>query len=53
MKDEIAKEVLDAKKALQSETLDLVARATGKVLDETVDAKKDSALIARAIKEVQ
>ncbi len=49
-KDEISKEIEGAKKALQSEALELVAMATGKVLEEKIDAKKDSALIKKALK---
>ncbi len=49
---EIAKEVEQAKKALHNETLELVAEATGKVLNEKVDTKTDATLIATAVKEV-
>lgn len=49
---EIAKEVEQVKKALHNETLELVAEATGKVLNEKVDAKTDATLIATAVKEV-
>lgn len=52
-KDELNKEIEAAKKDLKDETLDLVALATGKVLEEKVDAKKDSALISKALKEAK
>ena len=50
---EIAKEVEQAKKALHNETLELVAEATGKVLGEKLDAKKDAKLISTALKEAE
>ncbi len=49
-RDEIGREVESARKALQSETLELVAMASGKILDEKIDTKKDGELIRRAIK---
>lgn len=52
-KDEIAQEVAAAKQALHNETLDLVAAASGKVLDEKIDATKDAKLIERAVKEAK
>ena len=52
-RDEILKEVESAKRALYNDTLELVAEATGAVLGEKVDAKTDSRLIERAIKEAR
>ena len=49
-REEMAKELAGAKAALKSETIELVALATGKILDEKVDARKDSALIEKALK---
>lgn len=49
-REELAREVEGAKKALQSETIELVAMATGKIVEEKVDAKKDAALIEKALK---
>lgn len=51
--DEISKEIEGAKSALQSEAMELVAMATGKVLDEKIDTKKDGALIEKALKEAK
>lgn len=48
--DDITKEVEAAKKSLYNETLDLVADATGTVLREKVDQKRDETLIERAVK---
>ncbi len=52
-RDEISKEIEGAKSALRSEALELVALATGSVLGEKVDAKKDKALIEKALKEAK
>ena len=52
-RDEITKEISKAKQDLQSETLDLVALATAKVLDEKVDSKKDGSLISKSIEELK
>jgi F-type H+-transporting ATPase subunit b len=41
------------RKALEKEIVGLVADATGVIIDEKVDAKKDSELIERAIREQQ
>lgn len=49
----IKNEVEKAKVELKKETLDLVAHATGVVLGESVDAKKNEALIKKALKETQ
>lgn len=51
--EEIAKEVASAKIALQEDALELVALATGKVIDEKIDTKKDSQLITKALKEAK
>ena len=48
---EIAKEVIAAKKALHNETVELVARATEKVVGKTVDAKLDNVVIEESLKE--
>ena len=48
--DDITQEVEAAKKSLYNETLELVADATGTVLHEKVDQKKDESLIQRAVK---
>ncbi len=40
-----------AKKALHNETVELVARATEKVVGKTVDAKLDNAVIEESLKE--
>ena len=47
--DDITKEVEAAKKSLYNETLGLVADATGAVLREKVDQKRDETLIERAV----
>jgi len=44
---------LSAKKALQNETLNLVAQATEKVVGETVTAKVDEKVVAAALKEAK
>ena len=49
----IAKEVIAAKKALHNETVELVARATEKVVGKTVDARLDNAVIEESLKESQ
>ena len=51
--DDIAKEVLAAKKQLHNETLELVAAATEKVIGKAHTAKADKAVIASALKEAQ
>lgn len=51
--DDITKEVEAAKKSLYNETLTLVADATGTLLHEKVDQKKDETLIKRAVKEAE
>ena len=48
--DAIAKEVIAAKKALHNETIDLVAKATEKVVGKTVNASIDKTLIKEALK---
>ena len=52
-RDELAKDVASAKKALASETVGLVAEASGKLLGGKIDATKDAELIAKALKESQ
>ena len=47
--DEIAKELIAAKKALHNETIELVAQATEKVVGKTVDAKVDNSVIKAAL----
>ena len=49
-RDELNKEVASAKKALATETIGLVAEASGKILGDKVDAKKDAEIIAKALK---
>lgn len=49
--DEIDKEIIAAKKALQNETLELVAAATERVVGKTYDASADRAVISDALKE--
>ncbi|MEX2054815.1 MAG: F0F1 ATP synthase subunit B [Candidatus Andersenbacteria bacterium] len=48
----IEQEVLTAQQGLKHEAAQLVALATEKIIDEKLDAKKDAALIERALKEV-
>lgn len=48
--DEIAKEVLAAKKQLHNETIELVAAATEKVIGKAHTTKADKAVIADALK---
>ncbi len=48
---QIEAEVLKARAALKKETLGLVAQATAAVLEESVDAKKNEALITKALRE--
>ena len=50
-RDQLAKEVVAARKALHNETIDLVMAATSKVLGDTVDARVDKAVVAKALKE--
>lgn len=52
-RDQLAKEVVAAKKALHNETVDLVMAATGKVLEGAVDAPIDKAVVAKALKEAE
>ena len=51
--DKITQEVANAKKELHNSTLELVAEATGKVLGEKIDSKKDAKLISTALKEAE
>jgi len=48
---QLDQDVLKARKALRTEATELVALATEKIIREKVDAKKDAALIADALKE--
>lgn len=50
---DIEKQVAAAKKTLHNETIDLVARATEKVLGATVSASVDEKLIKEALKEAK
>lgn len=52
-KDDIAKEIVAAKKALHDETLQLVALATGKVVGKVMDGKLNDAIIKDALKDAQ
>lgn len=52
-RDQLAKEVEAAKKALHNEAVDLVVAATGKVLEGAVDARVDKSVVARALKEAK
>ena len=49
----IAQEIENAKKDLYNSTLELVAEATGKVLGEKIDAKKDTKLISESLEEAK
>lgn len=51
--DQIEKDVIAAKKALRSETIELVALATEKVVGKTINAKLDEKVVAEAIQEVR
>lgn len=46
----IAQETARARKQLESEVVSLISDATEAIIDEKVDAKKDAALIERALK---
>lgn len=48
-RDELAKEVVAAKKALHNETIELVAAATEKVIGKTVNAGVDAKVISSAL----
>ena len=52
-RDQISKEVEAAKKVLHNEMVDLVMTATSQVLGDTVDAKIDKSVVARALKETK
>lgn len=49
--DQIGRNIESAKRQLQNELVDLVAAATEKVTSEVVDAKANSAIIAKSVKE--
>ncbi len=51
--ESIEKEVLAARKTLHNETIDLVVRATEKVVGKTLTPKLDDAVIADALKEAK
>ncbi|TAH31895.1 ATP synthase F0 subunit B [Candidatus Saccharibacteria bacterium] len=46
-------DIADARRALRTETAELVAMATGKIIREKVDAHKDANLIKQALKEAE
>lgn len=48
----IEQEVLAAQRGLKHEVVQLVALATEKIIEEKLDANKDTALIERALKEI-
>lgn len=48
--EEIAKEVIAAKKALHNETIELVTLATEKVVGKTIDGRVDNELVRDALK---
>jgi F-type H+-transporting ATPase subunit b len=48
-REELSRDVLNARKELKTETAKLVAAATAAVLDEKLDASRDSELIARSL----
>ncbi len=50
---QIEAEVVKARESLKKETLGLVAEATAAVLEESVDSKKNEALIKKALKETK
>lgn len=50
---QIDAEVIKAREALKKETLGLVAEATAAVLSESVDAKKNEALIKKALEQTK
>lgn len=52
-RDEIAKEVIAAKKSLERDTIDLVARATEAVIGKTHTSKADKSVITDALKEAK
>ncbi len=49
----IKQDTIRARRALEKELLGLISEATEAIIDEKVDAKKDAALIERALKERQ
>lgn len=51
--EQIDKDIIAAKKALYNETLDLVASATGTLTGSVMDAKKNEAVITKAVKEAK
>lgn len=51
--DQLQKDILAARKALEKDTIELVALATEKVVRQKVDSKTDADLIGQAIKEAK
>ena len=51
--EQIEKDVIAAKKSLHNETIELVALATEKILQQKVDTKADQSLMASALKDVE
>jgi F-type H+-transporting ATPase subunit b len=51
--EQLAKDVIAARKQLHNDTIELVALATEKVVGKTVDSKVDDAVIKNAVKELQ
>lgn len=49
----LAQDISEARDALKRDTAELVALATGKIVREKVDAKKDASLIRDALKEAK
>ncbi|NCU29128.1 ATP synthase F0 subunit B [Candidatus Saccharibacteria bacterium] len=49
-RDELNREVESAKKSLKQDTIELVALATGKVLEEKIDSKQDNQIIEKALR---
>lgn len=50
---QLEQDVAKARKAIRTETVQLVASATERLLGEKIDAKRDSALIERALEEAK
>lgn len=49
--NQLAQDIVTARNQLRAETAELVALATGKIINEKVDAKRDKSLIESALKE--
>lgn len=52
-KSQLDQDVMKARQAIRDDTIKLVAAATERLLGEKVDAKRDSALIEKALKEAR